>query len=188
MNMIPSTVEIKIHQALTKKISLQLFEQWLYQDNVLKSSNPDLYFELISFDYSSEDSFKDYYDSFARYVHFYKFEADRIKEYLYSIINRDEDCGDAIHEMYHLYHDGYEFLERLGMAYGVRLTDYDTSIPNDELNDILNDFYPDIISNAKNVLGWLEESKIVFKGQGDSYDVFEYDDLRSEAEILQGNA
>ena len=183
--MIPSTVEIKIHQVLTKKISLQLFEQWLYEDNVLESRNPDLYLELISFDYSSENGF---YDNFAKYVHFHKFEAYRIKEYLYSIINRDEDCGDAIHEMYHLYHDGYEFLERLGMAYGVRLTDYDTSIPNDELNDILNDFYPDIISNAKNVLGWLEESKIVFKGQGDSYDVFEYDDLRSEAEILRGNA
>ncbi len=186
--MILSQAEKEIHQVLVKKMSLKSFEQWLYENKTLESNNSDLHLELISFDYSSEGNFNYFYDSFAKYVHFYKFEGDRIKEYLYSIINRDEKCGDAIHAMYHLYHDDYKFLERLGMAYGVRLTDYDTSIPNDELNGILDDFYPDIISNAKNVLGWLEEGKIVFKGQVDSYDVFEYEDLRSEAEILQGKA
>ena len=187
--MILSIVEQNIHQVLIKKMSVQSFEQWLYEDDVLESSNPDLYLELISFNYSSEDNFYyRFYDSFAQYVHFYKFEADRIKGYLNSIIDRDDKCCDVIYMMYHLYYDGYNFLNRLGMVYGVRLTDYDTSIPNDELNNILDDFYTDIISNAKNVLGWLEEGKIVFKGQGDSYDVFEYEDFRSEAEVLQGQA
>lgn len=64
--MIPSIAERKIHQVLTREISFQSFEEWLYEDNVLESSNPDLYLELISFDYNSEDIFKDYYDGFAR--------------------------------------------------------------------------------------------------------------------------
>ncbi|WLP94278.1 hypothetical protein [Psychrobacter sp. M13] len=186
--MIPSIAEQNIHQVLIKKMSIQSFERWLYEDDVLESSNPDLYFELISFDYSSESNFKNFYDSFTKYVHFYKFEADHIAEYLYSIINRDEGCSKAIHEMYYLYYDGYKFFEKLGMIYGVSLIDFDTLIASDNLDNILDKFYPDIIDDAKNVLSWLEEDKIVFKDESSEYGGFEYDDLRSEAEVLQGKA
>ena len=187
--MIPSIAEQNIHQVLTKKMSIQSFEQWLYEDDVVEFSNPDLYLGLISFDYSSEDNFYyRFYDSFAKYVHFYKFEADRIKGYLNSIIDRDDKCCDVIYMMYHLYYDGYNFLNRLGMAYGVRLTDIDTSVSNSSMDSILNEFYPEIIEDAKNVLHWLEEGKIVFKSQDNSDGVFEYEDFRSEAEILQGHA
>lgn len=188
MNMIPSIAERKIHQVLTRKISFQSFEQWLYEDNVLESSNPDLYLELISFDYSSEDIFKDYYDSFARHVHFHKFEADRIKEYLYSIINKDENCGNAICAMYELYCDGYGFLGRLGIIYGLYLVDYETSESNHNIENILDKLYPEIIEDAKNALSWLAEGKIVFISQDNGYGVFEYEDFRSEAEVLQGQA
>jgi hypothetical protein len=186
--MTPWIVEQKIHQVLIKKTTLEKFEQWLYEDKTLEFANPDLYFKLISFDYSSENNFKDLYDSFARYVHFYKFEADRIAEYLYSIINRDEDCGKAIHEMYYLYYDDYEFFEKLGMIYGVFLIDFDTSVTSDNSDNTLDEFYPNIIDDAKNVLSWLDEGKIVFKDEPSEYGGFKYDDLRSEAEILQGKA
>ncbi|MGP4714638.1 MULTISPECIES: hypothetical protein [unclassified Psychrobacter] len=186
--MIPPIAERKIHDVLKKKISLQSFEKWLYEDNILESSNPNLYFELISFYYTSEGSFNYFYENFAKHVGFYKFEADRLKEYLHSIINRDKDCGDSIYMTYHFYLDGYAFFDKIGMVYGVRLTDFDTSVANDNLNNILDEFYPDIIDDAKNLLSWLDEGKIVFKAHSNSYDVFEYDDFRSEAEILQGQA
>ncbi len=186
--MISPIVEKKIHQVLTKKITLKEFEHWLYDEKILESDNPDLYFELISFDYSSEDNFNHFYDSFAKYVDFYKFEADHIAEYLYSIINRDKGCSKAIHEMYYLYYDGYKFFEKLGMIYGVFLIDFDTSIASDNLDNILDEFYPDIIVDAKNVLSWLDEGKIVFRDEPSEYGGFKYDDLRSEAEVLQGKA
>ena len=183
--MISSIAEQNIHQVLTKKMSIQSFEQWLYEDDVLESSNPDLYLELISFDYSSENGF---YDSFAKYVHFYKFEADRITEYLHSIIDRDQKCGDAIWVMYELYCKGYGFLGKLGIIYGFCLVDYETSELNHSIDNILDKLYPEIIDDAKNVLNWLEEGKIVFKSQDNGYGVFEYEDFRSETEILQGHA
>ena len=183
--MISSIAEQNIHQVLTKKMSIQSFEQWLYEDDVLESSNPDLYLELISFDYSSENGF---YDSFAKYVHFYKFEADRITEYLHSIIDRDQKCGDAIWVMYELYCKGYGFLGKLGIIYGFCIVDYETSESNHSIDNILDKLYPEIIDDAKNVLHWLEEGKIVFKSQDNGYGVFEYEDFRSETEILQGHA
>ncbi|WP_440463711.1 hypothetical protein [Psychrobacter sp. ASPA161_6] len=187
--MIPSITEQNIHQVLTQKMSIQSFEQWLYEDDVLESSNPALYLELISFDYSSEDNFYyRFYDNFAKYVHFYKFEAGRITEYLHSIINKDESCGNAIWVMYELYCDGYGFLGKLGIIYGLCLVDYETLESNHNIDNILDKLYPEIIDDAKNVLNWLEEGKIVFKSQDNGYGVFEYEDFRSEAEILQGHA
>ncbi|GAA0316108.1 hypothetical protein [Psychrobacter aestuarii] len=184
--MIPFIAEKQIHQVLIGKINLRSFEQWLYEDKVLESSNPDLYLELISFDYSSEYEF---YDSFAKYVHFYKFEAERITEYLNSIIDRDENCSHATREMYELYCHGYEFLQKLGLIYGLCLVDCSHPVSLvDGCASIIDKFYPDIVDDAKNVIRWLEDGKIVFKGQDNGYGIFEYDDFRSESEIVQGKA
>ena len=186
--MISPIAEKMIHQVLTKKMSLQSFEQWLYEDNALELSNPELYFELISFDYSSEDNFSDFYNDFAKYVYFYKFEAGCIKEYLNSIVNRDKDYCNAIWRIYNLYCMGYRFLQKLGLLYGVPLIDFDTSVASDNLNNVLDKFYPDIIADVKNVLSWLNEGKIVFKDEHGECGGFEYNDFRSEAEVLQGQA
>lgn len=186
--MIPPIAEKRIHQVLTKKISLQSFEQWLYEYNVLESSNPELYFELISFDYSSQDSYKGFYNNFAKYVDFYKFEADRIKQYLESIISKDKNSTDAILMMYDLYCDGYGFLGKLGMVYGFYLADYSTSLSNNNMSDIMHQFYPDIINDAQKVIKWLDEEKIVFKNEDNGWGQFEYDDFRSEVKVLQGQA
>ena len=184
--MIPLIAEKQIYQVLTGKTDLQSFEQWLYEDDVLETLDPDLYLELISFDYCAKSKF---YDSFAKYVRFYKFEADQIKEYLYSIINRDQDCGDNIYLMYELYCHGYGFLQKLGLIYGLCLVDYSHPISLvEESANTINKFYPDIIDDAKNVIHWLEDGKIVFKGQDNGYGIFKYDDFRSEVEVLQGKA
>lgn len=187
--MIPSVAEKMIHHVLTKKMSIKPFEQWLYTDDLLESDSPDLYLELISFDYSSEDNFKDFYSSFAKYVHFYKFEADRIKEHLQSIINKNEKSADSILMTYNLYCSGYRFLQKLGILYGLCVVDssYPVILTNDSTN-IIDKFYPNIIEDARNVIEWLEEGKIILKDVPNDYGAFEYDDFRSEAEVLQGKA
>ena len=187
MNLIPFLLEQKIHQVIIQKISLKDFEQWLYQNDELEDLNPNLYLELISFDYSHESSFKEFQISFAKFVDRYKFETDLIKEYLYSIIDRENDYEHSIWKLYELYCTGYEFLQKLGLKYGLCLID--TSYPVElvkDSNDVIDMFYPDIISDAKNVLGWLEEGKIIFREEKSEGGGFEYDDLRTEQEKQQG--
>ena len=187
MNSIPFSLEQKIHQVITQKISLKYFEQWLYQNDELEVLNPNLYLELISFNYSHKSSFKEFQLSFAKYVSFHKFEADLIREYLYSIIERENDYERSIWRLYELYCTGYEFLQKLGLKYGLCLIDtsYPDELANDS-NDVIDMFYPDIISDAKNVLGWLEEGKIIFREEKSEGGGFEYDDLRTEQEKQQG--
>lgn len=129
---------------------------------------------LISFDYSSQDSCKGFYNNFAKYVNFYKFEADRIKEYLQSIIGKDENCADTFLVIYDLYCMGYGFLQKLGLLYGLCLIDnsYPITLVSSS-NKIIDMFYPDVIGDAKNVLSWLEEGKIAFKNRSNGYGVFE---------------
>ena len=187
MNSIPFLLEQKIHQVIIQKISLKDFEQWLYQNDELEVLNPNLYLELISFDYSHESSFKEFQISFAKFVDRYKFEVERIKDYLCSIIDRDENCAKSILMTYELYCMGYEFLQKLGLKYGLCLID--TSYPEkliDSYNKVVDMFYPDIIYDAKNVLGWLEESKIVLKNKPNDSGGFEYEDLRGEDEVIKG--
>lgn len=187
MNSIPFLLEQKIHQVIIQKISLKDFEQWLYQNDELEVSNPNLYLELISFDYSHESSFKEFQISFAKFVDRYKFEVERIKDYLCSIIDRDENCANSILMTYELYYMGYEFFQRLGLMYGLCIID--TSYPEkliDSYNKVVDMFYPDIIYDAKNVLGWLEESKIVLKNKPNDSGGFEYEDLRGEDEVIKG--
>lgn len=187
--MISPIAEKKIYQVLIKKISLRSFEQWLYENNILESGNPELYLELISFDYSSQDSYKSFYNNFAKYVNFNKFEADRIKEYLTSIIDRDENSTDAILKIYDLYCNGYGFLQKLGLLYGLCIIDNSYPvIPKNGYSSIVDKFYPNIIYDTKNVIRWLDEEKIVFKNEDNGWGQFEYDDFRSEAEVLQGQA
>ena len=187
MNLIPFSLEQKIHQVITQKISLEDFENWLYQNDELEALNPNLYLELISFDYSHESSFKEFQISFAKFVDRYKFEVERIKDYLCSIIDRDENCAKSILMTYELYCMGYEFLQKLGLKYGLCLID--TSYPVElvkDSNDVIDMFYPDIISDAKNVLDWLEEGKIIFREEKSEQGGFKYDDLRTGEEKQQG--
>lgn len=187
MNSIPFLLEQKIHQVITQKISLKDFEQWLYLNDELEALNPNLYLELIAFDYSHESSFREFQLSFKKYVGFHKFEADLIKEYLYSIIDRENDYEQSIWRLYELYCTGYEFLQKLGLKYGLCLIDthYRVELVKDS-NDVIGMFYPDIIYDAKNVLGWFEEGKIIFREEKNERGGFEYDDLRTEEEKQQG--
>ncbi|UNK05656.1 hypothetical protein MN210_01945 [Psychrobacter raelei] len=184
--MVPFSLEQKIHQVITGKLSLKDFEQWMYQNEDLASVNPDLYLELISFDYSHEYSLKAFQLSFAKYVGFHKFEADLIKECLYSIINRDGDYIHSIRMLYEFYFIGYEFLQKLGLSYGLWVMHAQTSDSHGDVNDIVESYYPDIVYDTKNALHWLESGNIVFKAEKCDLGGFEYDDLRSEDEKIKG--
>ena len=46
--------------------------------------------------------------------------------------------------------------------------------------------YPEIILDAKNALGWIENGKIIIKDAINEFGDYEYDDLRNQEEIAQG--
>ena len=195
MKEISEHIEQKFYEALKHKISIRDFEQWVYETKELELELPeDTYTDLISLNFKDKYAHNELEKIVEPFFDNGKFESKRISTYLQSIINRDEDCAESIEMTYDLYCSGYIFLQRLGLKYGLTIScppsdNYDKSwneMPKAEQNELLDKLYPDIIVDAQNALTWILKGKIIIKDTVNELGDYEYDDLRSQEEIQQG--
>jgi len=195
MKEISEHFELKFYEVLKHKISIQEFEQWVYKTKELESELPEsTYTDLISLNYSNKYAHNELGKIIEPFIDNSKFEIKRISKYLESIIDKDEKCAESIEMTYELYCSGYAFLRRLGLTYGLLIScppagNYQKSwneITKAEQDELLDKLYPEIIFDAKNALGWINEGKIVIKDAVNDLGDYEYDDLRNQEEIKQG--
>ena len=195
MKEISEYIELKFYEALKHKISIQVFEQWVYETKELEFELPeDTYTDLISLNYTDKYIYNELEKIIQPFVDNGKFEIKRISKYLKSIIERDDDCAESIEMTYDLYCNGYAFLRRLGLTYGLLIScppagNYQKSwneITIEEQDELLNKLYPEIIVDAQNALRWINEGKIIIKDSVNELGDYEYDDLRNKEEIKQG--
>lgn len=195
MKEISEHTELKFYEVLKHKISIQDFEQWVYETKELESELPeDTYTDLISLNYKDKYAYNELGKIVEPFIDNGKFEIKRISKYLESIIDRDEKCAESIEMTYDLYCSGYAFLRRLGLTYGLLIScppagNYQKSwneITKAEQDELLEKLYPEIIIDAKNALEWMNKGKIVIKDTVNELGDYEYDDLRNQREINQG--
>ena len=195
MKEISEYTEQKFYEVLKHKISIQDFEQWVYGTKELESELPeDTYTDLISLNYKDKYVYNELEKIVEPFIDNGKFEIKRISKYLESIIYRDEKCAESIEMTYDLYCSGYAFLRRLGLTYGLLIScppagNYQKSwneITKAEQDELLDKLYPEIIINAKNALEWINKGKIIIKDTVNELGDYEYDDLRNQEEINQG--
>lgn len=195
MNDISYYIELKFHEVLEYKISIQDFEQWVYETKALEEELPEhIYTNLLSLNYKDKYAHNELEKIIHPFVYNAKFEIQRISGYLTSIIDRNEKCSESIKMTYDLYCAGYNFLQKLGMKYGILVScspsdNYDMAwddLPKADQNAMLNEIYPNIITDAQNALTWIQKRKIVLKNTINASGNYEYDDLRNQKEIQQG--
>jgi len=195
MKEISEHTELKFYEVLKHKISIQDFEQWVYETKELESELPeDTYTDLISLNYRDKYAYNELGKIVEPFIDNGKFEIKRISKYLKSIINRDEKCAESIEMTYDLYCSGYAFLRRLGLTYGLLIScppagNYQKSwneITKAEQDELLDKLYPEIIIDAKNALEWINKGKIIIKDTVNELGDYEYDDFRNQEEIIQG--
>ena len=191
MTKIDPEIELKFYNVLKQNHSISDFENWVYSTKELEQKLPhDLYVDLISMDYKSKYTLHELTKLIGEYVDFGAFEVKQIKTLLKSIIDRDANCATSIAMTYELYCQGYQFLQRLGLKYGLLVTfpaagNYQknwTESSSEAQNELLDKFYPEIIVDASNVLAWLEHDKIIIKSTVDGLGRYEYNDFRSQEE------
>jgi hypothetical protein len=87
-----------------------------------------------------------------------------------------------------LYCDGYNFLDNLGLGYGLSITvppseykaeEWDQLSVSDQ-KKLLDSMYPAVAQEAAKVINWLDTEKIKITGHDGSYQGIQYDDNRSE--------
>jgi len=195
MRKISEHIELEFYKALKQKITLLDFEQWVYKTDELEHELPDdVYIDLISLNFKGKFAHDELAEIISSFVKYGEFEIKRLEKYLISIISRDSNCAESIEMTYDLYCDGYVFLRRLGLVYGLTVAcppmhNYQKSwkeISKEEQDELLNEFYPEIITDAKNALAWIHKRKIVIENTLDENGHYEYKDLRNQEEINQG--
>jgi hypothetical protein len=195
MKEISEHIQLRFYEVLKHKINIQDFEEWVYATKELELELPEnTYTDLISLNYKGKYAHNELEKIIEPFVDNGKFEIKRISKYLKSIIKRDENCAESIETTYELYCSGYTFLRRLGLTYGLLIScppvgNYQKSwneITVAEQDELLDKLYPNIIVDAQNALRWIDKGKIIIKDSINELGEYEYDDLRDQEEIKQG--
>lgn len=76
-----------------------------------------------------------------------------LRNILKKIVEKPNDVQRYIEQCYDLYCDGFSFMDNLGLGYGLGLT-----CP-DDLNEEVDDYYPQILDEVVKVIGWLDSGQ-----------------------------
>ena len=188
---LPSDIQEIFFDTLSGDKTILEFEEWLYADKRLETIlNSDDYLELISYGYKSDTANKWLYLLLSKHIDKGEFERRRVRKLLTKALNRDEDLPQILMTFYDMYCKGYNFFDNLGLGYGLRvevpgINNYQETwddLTETEQTNLINSFYPDLDTEIKKVISWLDTGKVVLTGIKDEYNHFEYVDNRTELE------
>jgi len=171
------SVELIFYKLVSNEIGLADFEKWVYSETALEDilSFED-YLELISINYKKPSGLYEAEKTLSKYFSLGKYHEWNVRNILKKIIERPDDVHKYIEQCYDLYCDGFNFLDNIGLGYGV-----DIKCP--EYSDAtVDDYYPQILVEAEKVIDWLDNGKIVITGHSGNFQGIEYDDNRNTKE------
>jgi hypothetical protein len=188
---LPTDIQEIFYDTLSGDKSILEFEEWLYGDKRLEGIlKADDYLELISFGYQTDTVKKWLPRLLEKHIDKGELEKRRIHKLLTNALNRDKDLPQILMSFYDMYCKGYNFFDNLGLGYGLRIevpgvNNYQETwddLNEEEQTNLINSFYPDLDTEIKKVISWLDKGKVVLTGIKDEYNHFEYIDNRTEVE------
>src|SRR4051812_14265356 len=120
MEKIPDEFQLQFFRLFTEEISVPEFETWLYAAKELELilGEPE-YYELISLNFKDKDVIGKIKNVSDHYLNYGEFEKRKVKNMLNNLISRNEHFPKSLMAAYDLCCHGYNFLETLGMNYGL---------------------------------------------------------------------
>lgn len=189
---LPADIQEIFFATLSGDKTVLEFEEWLYADKRLATIlNSDDYLELISYGYKSGTAKKWLQPLLSKHIDKGEFERRRVHKLLTKALSRDEDLPQLLMFFYDMYCKGYNFFDNLGLGYRLRIEvppgrnkNQETwdDLTETEQTNLISSFYPELNTEIKKVISWLDTGKIVLTGIKDEYNHFKYIDNRSESE------
>ena len=188
---LPSDIKQIFFETLNGERSVLEFEKWLYADNRLEIIlNSDDYLDLISFGYKADNAKYGLFRLLEKHIDKGELETKRIYKLLTLALSKDKELPQILMNFYDLYCKGYGFFDNLGLGYGLRIevpgiNNYQetwSDLTEIEKINLIDSFYPDLDTEIKKVIGWLDTGKVVLTGIKDEYNHFKYVDNRTELE------
>lgn len=153
---------------LSKQISLEEMEPYLYQTEEIELNfNYDDFIELLSLNVKKNESNYTAVTLIKKNIILSEYETWRLNSLFDTIKNKTEFYPDHIVTLYHLYNEGYTFLEKLGLEFGLTLfcpLEFDYNLYYYELsqtkqNQLADHLYPHILKEVQKVQTFLLEKK-----------------------------
>lgn len=191
MRELPIDIKEKFFRTIKGDISLADFEKWVYKSNNLETVlDSDDYLSIISLDYKKSGAKYELFNILKRLVDLGEFETYKMLELLNKAKQKDERFPFVLMEFYNLYCKGYIFLQDLGLGYGLMVQvppskyskDNWNDLREDEKQDLIDSFYPEIDEVIQRVIDWLTNKRIVLTGEQDEIGHYYYQDFRTEDE------
>ena len=124
MKVLPFNLQQPFFKILLEQGSLSDFEIWLYNEpNLEQYLMPDDYLALISLDFKDKRSIIEIEKLSTPYLDYLAYYHQHITDTLLSLINTPNDL-DKLVKIYDWYCQGYEFLRKLALAYGLSAQHY----------------------------------------------------------------
>ena len=174
MKNLPGHIEQQFYDTILEKVNLEDFESWVYSDKELELLlSEDEYLELISFNYKKNGSKYELVNLLSKkYVDLGEYEKWKMLNLLYAAKNRDERLPDILRQFYNLYCRGYNFLNDLGLGYGLTVDVPPSSkykaetweeMSETEKRELIESFYPQLQSDIERTMSWIENGKFFFQ-------------------------
>ncbi len=146
------------------------FENYVYSATELEQFvGANDYLKLISIDFEANSAKYEVEKILNNHLDPNRFIELTLRSILNRIVDRSKCTAGDILETYYLYCDGYEFLNGLGLKFGLAVAapEQSSSYEWDGLSEqkqhiILDNFYPEVQTYAQRVLTCFDEKSIVF--------------------------
>jgi len=158
------------YRLIANRCEIEEFEQQLYSMADIEERLSELdYLNLISIDYRLPSAAYEALKIVNKYVVSSRYHEWYLGSLLTRIIDRTADVHEAIEECYYLYCIGLGFLYDLGLGYGLAIIappgGYSASdwygLTDIEKERLVDGMYPGIVDEARRVLGWIQDGKVV---------------------------
>lgn len=193
MKPLPDHLKIKFFKFLYGEESVNTFEQWVYETDDLENQlTNDDYLNLISLDFSEQNSQYEAGKILEQYIEAGDYETWKLRRLLTTVLEQAQNLPEVLSQFYTLYCKGYDFLDGIGLGCGLSIRvplnslDYSADcwedLSHEEKHQLLHSLLPKATAEAQTILSWLDERKIVITNEQDDLGAYIYIDRRSDSD------
>jgi hypothetical protein len=192
MKKLPQDITEIFFKTIKGDFPIDQFEQWLYANKDLEILlNSDDYIELISLSFKKSGAKYELSNLLKKHIDLREFETYKMLGLLKEAQQKTDRLPYILMEFYDLYCKGYNFLEDLGIGFGLAVevpsVNNTTAESWNELSsrqqkELLESFCPLLDECLKQIIDFLETKKIILTGEQDEMGSYDYEDFRTVIE------